>query len=95
MTKQNDPQAHTRSEVDRLFSNIEPRAGHRERYASLRVAAAVFARMIEDVVPPGECQTAAIWKVREALNTANDGMLFESEAESAYYAQRSGVEARR
>lgn len=85
---QSDPQAHTRSEVDRLFSHVAPRAGHDKRYASMRVAGAVFARMIEDMVPPGEFRTAAIHKVREALNAANDGMLFESAEESAYYAQR-------
>jgi hypothetical protein len=95
MRPDEDLRAYTEGDADRLFSPPPPeRAGQAQRYAAMRVAAAVFARMIEDTVPPGIDRTLAIRMARTALNIANDGICFESEEESAYYAQRADGHSR-
>ena len=50
------------------------------RITSLRMAAKNLALTIEHVVPPGPDKSAAIRKLREALMTANAGVVLGPEA---------------
>ena len=54
-----------------IFRYHPPKGDQVERYARLRMAALVFAEVIEECCPEGADKAAAIRKVREAVMTAN------------------------
>lgn len=57
-----------------IFIYHSPTDEQTKKYIELRESAYHFARTIQELVPPGADQSAAIRHVREAVMTANAGI---------------------
>jgi hypothetical protein len=63
--------------LEHWFTYHAPTEEQRLQYATLRVGALNFARLILENTPPSADQTAALRKVREAVMTANAAIACE------------------
>lgn len=78
----------TPNDLERWFSYHPPRDGQRERYAQIRKGGFQLARLIYEVVPPGDDQADALDKLREVIWRANAGIALEGPVQSAYFARK-------
>lgn len=64
-------------EIDRFFTYQPPKDDQPERYGKIRAAAKALAHVINDNCPESADKTAAIRKLREAVQTANASIALE------------------
>jgi len=64
-------------DIENIFSYHAPNDDQQKRLGMVRQVAKYLARTIEECVPAGADQTAAIRKVREAVMTANAGIVLD------------------
>lgn len=74
-----------RAQIEDWFVYHSPRPGQTDRYMAIREAAKQLAIAIVGNSAPGDDQTVAIRKVREAVMVANQAIACESEATSEAY----------
>lgn len=63
--------------IEEVFASHEPDAHQKMRLSDLRDAARKFAKEIVESCPNGPDKSAALRKVREALMTANAGVMLK------------------
>lgn len=82
------PQLITAHDLERWFAYHPLRPGQRERCERIRNGAYQLARLIYEVVPPGDDQAEALRKLREAMASAHEGISLEGPTQSAYFARK-------
>lgn len=61
----------TNEQLDNFFSYHSPKGDQVERYAEIREAGRLMAQVVVDHTPAGADQTAAVYKIRQAVMLAN------------------------